>query len=558
MNLEFMINRARPFRRELFAISALSLLSSLAILAIPWLAGQFLAGVIGDATIGLGLLIALLIAALVWTSAVNILVAIASEAASGRILAGLRREAYERIQAMPMSFHDRSKSGDLLALMSYEVSNLSGFLTATLAKVPSMLLTAAGAVVLLFLIDPVMALVVPVLVPVFYIVMKLLGRKLRALSHRARKAESEVITTAARDLAMLSAIKAFAAEEHHRAQYRAATEKSRLLSLTRARTMAFIGPVVALVAALAAIALLVIGGDKVASGVRSPAELFTFLFYAALLTRPVEALVNIYGQWQIAKGTLARMDAVFTKTIEPGYAAPDRLERARGALAFDGVSFGYPGREPVLTDFALAIAPGEVIALTGENGIGKSTLVSLLLRFYEPQAGRITLDGVDIASLQVQDLRRQFGFVPQRALLFNGSIADNIAFGLTNPAPAAIEHAARLAQAWDFIQHLPRGLDTEIGDNGVRLSGGQRQRIALARALLRDPPIYIFDEATSMYDLEGEAAFVEACVQSLEGRTVIIITHRPASLALADRIIEMTSNGPIITDSTAPSQDRRA
>lgn len=546
MNLAFLTERARPHLRDLASIAALSVASALATLAIPWLAGQFLAGAITGESADLRFLTALLLGVLAAMTAVNIAVAVLSEAASGRILSGLRAEAHARIQAMPMSFHDRSKSGDLLALMTYEVSNLSGFLTATLAKVPSMLFTAAGAVVLLFLIDPVMALVVPVLIPVFYIVMKLVGRRLRALSHRARKAESEVITTAARDLEMLSAIKAFAAEEHHRAQYREVIEKSRLLSLTRTRTMAFIGPVVALVAALAAIALLMIGGDKVASGARSPAELFTFLFYAALLTRPVEALVNIYGQWQIAKGTLARMDAVFTKTIEPGYAAPGRLERASGALAFEGVSFAYPGRAAVLSDFDLAIAPGEVIALTGENGIGKSTLVSLLLRFYEPQAGRITLDGVDIASLQVQDLRRQFGFVPQRALLFNGSIAENIAFGLLEPAPAAIEQAARLAQAWDFIQHLPRGLQTEIGDNGVRLSGGQRQRIALARALLRDPPIYIFDEATSMYDLEGEAAFVEACVESLKGRTVIIITHRPASLALADRVITVTRTGPII------------
>ena len=558
MNLVFLMDRARAYRRELATISALSVLSSLATLAIPWLAGQFLAGVIGDATIDLGVVIGLLIAALVWTTAVNILVAIVSEVASGRILAGLRREAYERIQSMPMSFHDRSKSGDLLALMTYEVSNLSGFLTSTLAKLPAMLLTAGGAVILLFLIDPVMALVVPVLVPVFYIVMKLIGRNLRTLSHRVRKAESQVMWTAARDLEMLSAIKAFAAEDHHRSNYGHVIEKSRLLGLSQMRIMAFIGPIVSLVAALAAIGLLILGSGQIASGTRSPAELFAFLFYAALLTRPVEALANIYGQLQIAKGTLARIDAVFAKTIEAGYTATGRLARARGAIAFESIDFAYPGRAPVLKDFNLTIAPGEVIALTGGNGIGKSTLVRLLLRFYDPQAGRITLDGMNIAECQVQDLRRQFGYVPQRALLFNGSIAENIAFGLTDPDPAAIESAARLAQAWDFIQHLPRGLDTEIGDNGVRLSGGQRQRIALARALLRDPPIYIFDEATSMYDLEGEAAFVEACVQSLVGRTVIIITHRPASLALADRIIEMTSSGPIITGSKASSQDRRA
>ncbi len=161
----------------------------------------------------------------------------------------------------------------------------------------------------------------------------------------------------------------------------------------------------------------------------------------------------------------------------------------------------------------------------------------------DPVAGRITLDGQDIAALDVKQLRRQFGFVPQRAMLMNGTIAENIAFGLTDHDPSAIEQAARAAQAWEFVTALPQGLATRIGDDGVRLSGGQRQRIALARALLRDPPIYIFDEATSMYDLEGEAAFVETCVQTLAGRTVIIITHRPASLALADRIIDLRPGG---------------
>jgi len=228
---------------------------------------------------------------------------------------------------------------------------------------------------------------------------------------------------------------------------------------------------------------------------------------------------------------------------EPGYAGAQGLTRAHGAIAFEGVDFAYPDRPPVLTGFNLAIAPGEIIALTGANGVGKSTLINLLLRFYDPDAGRITLDGQDIAAFDIKDVRRQFGFVPQRALLLNGSIAENIAFGLTGPDQAAIERAARAAQAWEFITALPHGLATQIGDDGVRLSGGQRQRIALARALLRNPPIYIFDEATSMYDLEGEAAFVETCIQTLSGRTVIIITHRPASLALADRIIDLTPGG---------------
>lgn len=545
VNTRFLIDRARPYFGDLAVISAVSVLSAIATLALPWLAGQFLGGVIGG---GAGrpdmrMIIALLLTALVSLTAINIAVAVLSQAASGRILAGLQRETYARIQQMPISFHDRSKSGDLLALMTYEVGNLSSFLTATLANVPAMLMTAAGAVFLLFLIDPAMALVVPVLVPLFYIVMKLIGRRLRMLSRRVRKAEAELMWTAESDLAMLPAIKAFATEQFQSGRYDAAVERARALNVRQAHILAFIGPVVALIAALAAIAILLIGSSAVVDGSRQPGDLFAFLLYAALLTRPVAALADTYGRFQIAKGTLARLEAVFAKSVEPGYAQTGRIDRARGAIGFEQVSFGYLGRAKVLDAVNLTIAPGEIVALTGDNGVGKSTMIRLLLRFYDPDSGRITLDGTDIATLQVQALRRQFGYVPQRPLLFNGTIADNIAFGVANPEAGAIERAARLAQAWDFIAQLPRGLRTEIGDNGIRLSGGQQQRLALARALFRDPPIFIFDEATSMYDLEGEAAFVETCIDALKGRTVIIITHRPASLALADRIIHAAPDG---------------
>lgn len=549
MKVAFIASRARPFLGELALISGLAMVSAFATLALPWLAGNFLSGVLGDRAIDLRGTLALLIIALVSLTAMNIAATILSELASGRILAGLRREAYDHIQAMPIGYHDRSRTGDLLALMTYEVDSLSKFMTATLANVPSMLITAVGAIVLLFVLDPVMALVAPVLVPVFFVILKLLGRRLRILARKVRKADTRLMWMGETDLDLLPAIKSFAVEPHHRAQFHQAIEKARLLHLSQTRLSAFVGPTVALIAGLAAIAILLVGSEQVAAGARTPGELFAFLLYAALLTRPVSGLADSYGAFQVARGALARLEAVFARPIEPGYAATGTLTRAQGAIAFDNVTFAYPGRGPVLTDLTLAIAPGEVVALTGANGIGKSTLIRLLLRYYDPQAGQITLDGVDIAQLQVQDLRRQFGYVPQRPLLFNGTIRDNIAFGTTIDDPAALERAVGMAQAKDFIARLPRGLDTEIGDDGVRLSGGQQQRIALARALYRDPPVYIFDEATSMYDLEGEAAFVEACIASLEGRTVIIITHRPASLALAHRIIHMDETGLAISAS---------
>ncbi|WP_086738226.1 ABC transporter ATP-binding protein [Erythrobacter colymbi] len=549
MGLTFLLHWARPYRGALALISALSLLGSIATLALPWLAAQIAAGIAGDATVNLARTLALLGAALVALTALNILVAVYSADASGRILAGLRAEAYDHVQSLPISYHDSHRTGDLMSLISWEVQNLSAFLTATLAQLPATLMTAGGTVILLFLIDPRLALVVPVLVPLFYIAIRLLRRRLRELGRAVREAEAAVFYTADNDLMMLPAIKSYAAETFHRERYVAAIEKARQLRLIEARITAFISPVVALVAALAALGLLLAGSSGVAgTQARSSGELFAFLFYTALLTRPMGSLAGLYGSYQVTKGTLTRLETVLKIPAEPGYAATGTVTRAAGGIGFEGIDFAYPGRPPLLHEFNLSIRPGEIIALTGANGVGKSTLVNLLLRFYEPDAGRITLDGTDIAGLDVKALRRQIGYVPQRPLLLDGTILENIAFGIETPDAAAVERAARLAQAWEFITGLPEGLSTRIGDDGVRLSGGQRQRISLARALLRDPPIYIFDEATSMYDLEGEAAFVEDCVRVLEGRTVIIITHRPASLALADRIIEMTPDGWTVTE----------
>ncbi|MFM7404871.1 MAG: ABC transporter transmembrane domain-containing protein, partial [Erythrobacter sp.] len=390
---------------ELIVIALMAGLSSTTTLAIPWLAGQFLAGVFGDATIDLAVTIALLVGTLLLLTAINIIVHFLSAAASGRILAQLRAEAYDRLQGMPISFHDRRKSGDLLALMTYEVSDLSDFLTATLAQVPSILLTAAGAILPLFLLDPVLALFVPVLVGLFYIAMKLVGRRLRIIARKVQRAEADVMSIAESDLEMLPAIKAFATEDFHRRRYHMAVEKARMLNVGQSHMIGFISQIVTVVAALAAIGFLVLGTPNMAEGSRTPAELFAFLLYAALLTRPMGELVDTYGSFQMSKGTLARLEAVFTKKTEPGYNQLGTIERATGAIVFENVDFAYPGRPTVLESVNLAIAPGEIVALTGENGVGKSTLIRLLLRFYDPDAGRILLDGVDIAGLQVQQLR---------------------------------------------------------------------------------------------------------------------------------------------------------
>ena len=550
MTLRFLLNRAMPYRGQLLAISALTLAGSFVMLAVPWLAGQFLGDILTGGSLPMEQVVLLLVAALLANGGLTIAAAMLTARTAGRVLADLRLETYAHVQSLPLGYHDRNRQGDMLALMSFEVSHLSQFLTATLSGVPAMLVTALGSVVLLYLIDPIIAVFVPILVPVFYLFLKVVGRRLRLLATHARDAEARLMSAAEEDLEMLPAIKAFAVERRRLASYEDLAEKAFDLAFRTARIRAFVGPVIAVVAALAAIALLIAVDARADAAGTTPAELFSLLLYAALLTRPVAALADLYGNFQWASGTLTRLASVLDLPREPGLDAGEKVTRSRGAISFEGLHFAYPGREDVLAGCDFAIRAGEVVALTGLNGAGKSTLINLLTRFYEPGGGRIMLDGCDIAHLQVQSLRRQIGLVPQSPLMFNDTIRANITLGKPDASAAEIAEALRLAQADEFIAHLPDGLETEIGDHGVRLSGGQRQRVALARALLPDPPILVFDEATAMYDLAGEDAFVAACQTALKDRTVIIITHRRASLALADRIFRIEQGRAI---ETAPS-----
>ena len=533
---------ARPYRRKLLVIGGFGIASSLLTLAVPWLAGTMLGSMFSSTRPSAGL-IPLLLALLAATSLVNFASACVAGATGATILADLRLRIYRHLQSLPIAFHENSRQGDTLALMTYELARLSSFLTGTLANTPAQFMTVVGAVVIMARLDGRLALLVPLLVPGFYLTLKVVGRHLRTIAEAIQQAEAEVVAVAEENLEMLPAIKAFAREERETARYAAVVEGAMRLAVRENRIFAALQPTIGFITAAAAILLLYAAGQNVKSGSMSPAELFSFLFYTALLTRPAATLANLYGQIQSARGTMARLQGVLRHEIEHGFDSGEKLGSVEGAIAFEHVGFAYPDRGNALRDVSLSILPGEIVAITGANGAGKTTLIHLLLRLYQPLTGKILLDGHDIARFRVQDLRSKIGLVSQRTFLFNGTIRENIAFGLDGASAAAIERAAKLSQAWDFIGALPRGLDTRIGDHGVRLSGGQRQRIALARALVTNPPILVLDEATSMYDLDGEDAFIEACATALAGRTVILITHRPASLAMATRILQLRDGG---------------
>lgn len=539
---------AQPHRRSL-ALGSLFLLTETAVaLAVPWIGGQAAEVLFGAATTQLPRLLGVLALLVTAQAGVQALGNYLAARRMADVLARLRRQVYDHLQSLPLGYFQQQQHGRMLSILSNDVAMVGQFMSQTVVGLLPMAATSLGAVAMMLSIDPLLAALALAAVPLFFLLVKLLGRGMRPLSQAQQEAYAQMVATADENLQMMPAIKAFSREALESGRHGARVDELRRLTLLQHWVDSALGPGVYWLAALAALALLGLAGDRLASGELGKGALVSFLLYTSLLTRPVSAFSETYGQYQHARAALERVCEVLAQPGEPYQPEAPALQASAGTIEFERVDFGYPGRAPLFRNFSLRIEGGQTLAITGSNGAGKSTLVALLLRFALPQAGCIRIDGQRIDAVALQSLRQRIALVPQQVYLFNASVRDNIAYGLAGADDAAIERAARLAQAHGFIEQLPQGYDTPIGDRGVRLSGGQCQRLALARALLRDPRIVILDEATSMFDPQAELDFLRDCASVLAGRTVILITHRSASLALAQRVIRLTPG-----DADAPS-----
>ncbi len=455
-----------------------------------------------------------------------------------RFLLDLKTLVHRRLVTRSVEFHAGARVGDLLTRLTSDVVVVENLLVSGSLEMLRSLLTIIYFGGALFYLSPRLAAIVLLTVPLFGLVARAYMNRVRDAARRARALDGEAASIAEEALANVPLVQALDRTDYEATRFRSAVERFFDAVMLRARLRASFSSVVDGVPVLGTVAVFWIGTHELIAERITLGSLLAFVTYLGSLYAPVRTLARLSNQAQATGASAERLADLLEP--DPGPAeAPDAatIGRAEGWVAFEDVSFAYRAGQPVLSGVSFEIRPGEMVALVGPSGAGKSTLVKLLLRLYDPTGGRITLDGRDLRSLTFASLREQIALVLQDPYIFDGTVRENLRYGRLDADDGELERAARLANAHEFITALPRGYDTEVGSKGVRFSGGQQQRLAIARALLRDAPILVLDEATSSLDSESEAAIQEALERLTARRTTLVIAHRLSTVRRADRIV---------------------
>jgi len=460
-----------------------------------------------------------------------------------RVVADIRRAVYDHVIGLDPGFFEKTKTGEILSRLTTDTTVLQVVVGATASTALRNLLMFVGGTVLLAVTSPKLTGLVFLLVPVVILPIGIFGRRVRRLSRVSQDRIAAVGAQADESINAVRTVQAFTHENTERQRFASRVEEAFATAVTRIRARAWLTAIVIVIVFGAVGTVLWIGGHDVIAGRITAGELSAFVFYAVVVAGSVGALGEVVGELQRAAGATERL--VDLLNTRPGIVAPpDPValpDPPRGEVAFDDVIFRYPARPDVsaLENFTLRVSPGETVALVGPSGAGKTTVLQLLLRFYDPHLGAILLDGVDLRATDPKAVRARMALVPQEPVVFAADAWDNIRYGRPGASDDEVRAAAEAAAASEFLDRLPQGFATFLGERGIQLSGGQRQRIAIARALLRDAPVLLLDEATSALDAESEQVVQIALERLMTGRTTIVIAHRLATVLKADRIVVM-------------------
>lgn len=458
-----------------------------------------------------------------------------------RVAAKLRTRLYAHLLTLDQAFFERTRSGELVSRLAADTELVQTVVGSTLSLSLRSLLMLVGSTVMLIVTSPRLAGLTALVIPAVILPIVVLGRRVEKLSRESQDRIADASAVASESINAIHTVQAYTREPRERERYSNAVWLALKTAGHRIATTAWLTALVILLGFGAITLVLWAGAHAVLAGEMNAGVLAQFVLYAVVAAGSVGGLTEVWGELLRCAGALGRISELLDTRAEiRSPEQPIPLPRPlRGSIRIEQVGFHYPSRpeQAALHDFSLSIEAGETVALVGPSGAGKSTLFQLLQRFHDPQSGRITLDGEDLRSLDLAELRNAFALVPQDPVLFGASAADNIRFGRLDADDGAIEVAARAAEAHEFLRELPQGYDTYLGERGVRLSGGQQQRIAIARALLRDAPVLLLDEATSSLDAQSEHLIQQALTRLIANRTTLVIAHRLSTVQKADRIV---------------------
>jgi subfamily B ATP-binding cassette protein MsbA len=456
---------------------------------------------------------------------------------ANRVIVDLRVRLYEHLQELSLDFYGRWHTGELLSRMMNDIANLQlTILTSFTAIIPQSILLV-GLLIYIFALNWQLSLLTLVSLPLIVQLMRWFAAGLRRIGEKVQQKTADITAHVQETVSQIRVVKSFTMEKAETAKFRAENERAFKINMGAVQILATQNPVIALLQAAAAVGIVWLGGLQIVNGRLTLPQLISFATALGIMTDPGNTLSKAFGV--IAQGTASIrriFELIDTRPTVSDLAGARPLREMSGRVRFEHASFAYE-QEPVLSGIDLDVQPGESVALVGRTGAGKSTLVNLIPRFYDPTAGRVLIDGTDLKAVTIESLRQKIAIVPQEIALFRGTIQENIAYGKPDATAEQVQAAARAANADQFISALPNGYSTEVGERGAKLSGGEKQRIAIARAVLRDPKILILDEATSSLDAETEVMIREALDKLMKGRTTFIIAHRLYTVEHVDRVV---------------------